>query len=176
MHPSPFGRRWWNHILRLKLEAHIFVHIISFPLCNFWGYAWRPLPSEQALIPPLKAVLFLNLFALKRPWIPTTLYSSPLGITRPCKSKDLKNIFSSSWVFWRLFLYLTTMAVLKFFTREHITATRTFSVGLNPWTSQFILHLILKQCWEVHLIPTYLDKLNINCTMVLIFPPEACTI
>ena len=66
---APFSiwkrRRWWNHILRLKLEARIFVHIISFPLCNFWGYAWRSLLSQQALVSPLKALLFLNLFVLK---------------------------------------------------------------------------------------------------------------
>lgn len=66
---APFSiwkrRRWWNHILRLKLEARIFVLIISFPLCNFWGFAWRSLPSQQALVSPLKALLFLNLFALK---------------------------------------------------------------------------------------------------------------
>lgn len=66
---APFSiwkrRRWWNHILRLKLEALIFVLIISFPLYNFWGFAWRSLPSQQALVSPLKALLFLNLFALK---------------------------------------------------------------------------------------------------------------
>jgi len=57
---APFSiwkrRRWWNHILRLKLEAHIFVLIISFPLCNFWGFAWRSLPSQQALVSPLTAL------------------------------------------------------------------------------------------------------------------------
>ena len=66
---APFSiwkrRRWWNHILRLKLESHIFVRIISFPLCNFWAYAWRSLPSQQALVSPLKALLLLNLFVLK---------------------------------------------------------------------------------------------------------------
>lgn len=173
MHPSPFGRRWWNHILRLKLEAHIFVHIISFPLCNFWGYAWRSLPSQQALVSSLKVVLFLNSFVLKETMNSYhPLFQSP-GNTQHLARANIWRTFSMVTGFFEGYFHVSElcwklMSCIWLYwnsPQENVPLpTRILRMGLNPWTV-WIYTMIVKQCWEVHLISIYLDRLNINYSM-----------